>query len=99
MSQKLHVNGFKCFEDLSQFKEDFIQNYDENSDKGYFPEVDVEHSKKLFNLHRDFHFYLKERKSENVISLFVTFITKKLCCSHKGFKTSIKSWINTKKST
>ena len=24
-----------------------------------------------------YHFYLKERKSENVISLFVTFITKK----------------------
>ena len=35
---------------------------------------------------------------ENVKSLFATYETK-LCCSHKGFKTSIKSWINTKKST
>ena len=36
MSQKLLVNGFEWVEDLSQFKEDFIKNYDENSDKGFF---------------------------------------------------------------
>ena len=70
MSQKLLVNGFKWVEDLSQFKEDFIKNYDENSDKGYFLQVDVEYPKNLFNLYRDF----KEIKSENAISLFVTFI-------------------------
>ena len=38
-----------------------MKNYDENSDKGYFLEVDVEHPKKLFNLHRDLPF-LPERK-------------------------------------
>ena len=32
MSQKLHVNGFEWVEELSQFKKDFIKNYDENSD-------------------------------------------------------------------
>ena len=42
---------------------------------------------------------MKRRKSGNVISLFVTFITKKLCFLHKNFKTSIKSWINIKEST
>ena len=57
MSQKLPVNGFEWVEDLSRFKEDFIQNYDENSDKGYFPEVDVEYPKKLFNLRRDLSFF------------------------------------------
>ena len=36
MSQKLLVNGFEWVEDLSQFKEDFIKNYDENSDNGFF---------------------------------------------------------------
>ena len=46
---------------------------------------------------RIFHFYLKEGKSKNVRSLFVTFKTRKLCCSHKSFKTGIKSQINTKK--
>ena len=61
MSQKLAINGFEWVEDLSQFKEDFIKNYDENSDKGYFLEVDVEYPKKLLNLHRDLTF-LPERK-------------------------------------
>ena len=56
MSQKLPVNGFE-----SQFKEDFIKNYDEDSNKGYFLEVDVEYPKKLFNLHSDLPF-LPERK-------------------------------------
>ena len=36
MFQKLPVHGFKRVEQLSQFKEDFIKNYDENSDKLYF---------------------------------------------------------------
>ena len=45
MSQKLPVNDFQWVEELSQFKEDFIQNYDENSNKGYFLEVDVEYPK------------------------------------------------------
>ena len=45
MSQKLPVNSFKCVEDLSQFNEDFIKNY-ENSDKGYILEVDLEYPKK-----------------------------------------------------
>ena len=31
----------------------FIKNYDKNSDKGYFLEVDVEYPKNLFNLHSD----------------------------------------------
>ena len=37
MSQKLTVNGFEWAEELSQFNED---SFDENSDKGYFLEVD-----------------------------------------------------------
>ena len=28
-------------EDTSQFKEDFIKNYKEESDEGYFVEVDI----------------------------------------------------------
>ena len=36
MSQKLPVGDFERVKDLPQFKEDFIKNYDENSDKGYF---------------------------------------------------------------
>ena len=61
MSQKFSVNGFEWVEDLSQFKEDFIKNYDENSDEQYFLEVDVKYPKNSFNLHRDLPF-LPERK-------------------------------------
>ena len=43
MSQKLPVNGFKCAKKLSRFNEIFIRNYDENSDQGYFLEVDVDY--------------------------------------------------------
>ena len=42
MSEKPPVNGFGCVEELYEFNEDFITNYDENSNKGYFLEVDVE---------------------------------------------------------
>ena len=45
------LNGQKK---LSRFNEIFIRNYDENSDKGYFLEVDVDYLKKLFDLHKDF---------------------------------------------
>ena len=41
MSQKFHVNGFKLVENTSQFKEDFINSYNEDSDEGYFLENDV----------------------------------------------------------
>ena len=53
MSQKLPVNGFEWVEELSQFNENFITNYDENSNEGYFLDVDVEYPKKLFNCHSD----------------------------------------------
>ena len=42
MSQKLPVNGFKQEENTHKFNEDFIKNYDEDSNKGYFLEVDVD---------------------------------------------------------
>ena len=61
MSQRLPVNGFEWMERLSEFDERFIENYDENSDKGYILKVDVNYPKNLFNLHKDF-LSLAERK-------------------------------------
>ena len=61
MSQKLPVDGFKWINELSKLDENFMKNYDKNSNKRYFLEVDVEYPKKLFNLHKDFS-YLPERK-------------------------------------
>ena len=42
MSKRLLVNGFKWKNDLSRFNENFIKNYKENIDVGYFLEVDIE---------------------------------------------------------
>ena len=56
MSQKLPVNGFEWFQDISQFNADFIKNYNDENDPGYSLEVDFQHPKKLHSLHNDFSF-------------------------------------------
>ena len=43
-SQKLPVDSLKWIKRLSEFNEDFLKNYDENNDKEYILEVDVEYS-------------------------------------------------------
>ena len=60
-----------------KLNESFIKGYNENSNRGYFLEVDVEYPKKLFNFHRDLPFLPEKMKSENVTSLFVTYKTRK----------------------
>ena len=61
MPQKLPMNGFKWVNKLSQFNENFIRNCNENSDIGYFLEVDIDYPEKLCNLHKDLPF-LPEKK-------------------------------------
>ena len=46
ISQKLPVNDFEWIEDASQINEDLIKNYNEESDKGYFFELDVQYLEK-----------------------------------------------------
>ena len=70
MSQKLLVNGFKWVERsrLSRFNERFIKSYNENSDRGYFLEVDVEYPENLFNFHEDLPFLPEKKKNvENLV--------------------------------
>ena len=71
MSQKLPVNDFKWVkqEELSKFNEDFIKNYDENGNIGYFLEVDIDYPKELFNLHKDLPFLPERKKVEKVEKL------------------------------
>ena len=69
MSQKLPVDGFKWVENTSQFNNDFIVNYNENSDEGYFLEADVQYPEKLHQLHNDLTFLDKRMKIEQVEKL------------------------------
>ena len=60
ISQKLPVNGFKRVN--NEINEEFIKNYDENSDKDYIIEVNVKYAIKLLDLHCDLPFLPKGMK-------------------------------------
>ena len=49
MSQKLPVNNFERIKDTFQFNEDFIKGYNEESNEGYFFEVDRENVHEIHN--------------------------------------------------
>ena len=66
MSQKLPVNIFEWIKD-TQFNEDFIKNYSEESGEGYFFEVDIQYPKKLHELHNDLPFSPEMMKIEKVV--------------------------------
>ena len=70
--QKLPINGFNRVKKLSKFDKDFIKKYDENSNKGYILEVDVEYPKNVFNLHSDLPFLPERKKTDKC---------KKLVCN------------------
>ena len=80
MSQKLVVDSLELREDKFRFHEKFIQNHDEDGDKGYALEVDVKYSKELHELHSNLPFLskrIKILKCEKLLS------QEKLCYTHK----------------
>ena len=62
ISQKLPVNGFKWEKIVSKFDEDFITNYDEDTNKGYIFEVDVKYPKDFHDLQSDLQFLSEKNK-------------------------------------
>ena len=69
MSEPLPVDGFEWVEYLFKIDEDFIRNYDKDSDKGYILELDVEYPKNLHGLYNDLRF-LPERMKIDKCSKF-----------------------------
>ena len=66
------VDGFEWIEDISKIDEDFMKNYDEDSDVGYFIKADIEYPKELHNKHSDLSFLPERMKVNNC---------KKLVCN------------------
>ena len=91
MSQKLLTNGFKWVEKsrLTRFIVRFIKNYNENSDLGYFLEVDIDYPKELFNIHKELP--LNEKKLINVKKLFVVQKTKKNVVRIRALKQALNN--------
>ena len=82
MSQKLPVNGFEWVEKLSKFDERFIKKKKKKKMmkivlKDIFLKQMLSIKKNYLIFIAIYYFHLKERKLENVISLFVTFMTRK----------------------
>ena len=99
MIKNLPVDSFKWVENVSRIDEEFVKNYDENSDNiGYFLKVDFEYPKELHDLHSDIPFLPEKMKINKHDKLVCTLYEKRVCCTHKKHKTSIKSWFKTKKS-
>ena len=69
-------------EDLSQLKEDYRKNYDEDSNKGYFLKVDVEYPKNLHNLHSDLPFLPEKKKIGKCNNLVCDFHDKRNYVAH-----------------
>ena len=69
MSQKLLVNNFEWIEDTYQFNKDFVKTYNEESDEGYFLEIDVQYLEKLHELYNDSPFLSEGIKIEKVEKL------------------------------
>ena len=81
-----------------KLNKDFLKNYDEDSDKGYILEEDIKYPKNLHDLYSDLPFLPERMKSNKFNKLVCNLCDKKLCCSYKIFKTSIRSWISFEKS-
>ena len=65
-----------------KFNKDFIKNYDENSDTGYFLEVDIDYPKELFHLHKDLPFLPERKKVQKVEKLICSIENKEKYVIH-----------------
>ena len=99
MTQKLPVDGFKWKKNMLKFDEEFIKNYDKDSDKGYIFKVDIEYLKTLQKSHSDLPLLSERMKVNKCSKLVCNLYDKELCCSYKNIRASIKPRTNIKESS
>ena len=99
MSKKFPVNGFMWYNDyLSDFNKDFIKNYNENRDEGYFLDVDIEYPKQLFGSHKELPFLLERRKLEKVEKIVCSIEDKEKYVIHiRALKQTLNHGLKLKK--
>ena len=68
--------------ELSKCNEDFIKKYDEDSNTGYFLEVDIDYPTELFNFHKDLVFLTEQKKIEKVEKLICSIEDKEKYVIH-----------------
>ena len=81
--QKLPINNFEWIQVTSHFNEDFMKNYNEKSDEGYFLEADVQYPKTLNGVHNDLPFLPERMKIEKVEKLVTNLYDKTEYVIHK----------------
>ena len=82
MPAKLPIDGFEWVEDLSVIDVDFIKNYDEDSNVGYFIKADIEYPKELHNKHSDLPFLPERMKLNKCKKLVCNLYDKKDYVDH-----------------
>ena len=76
MSKKLPTGNFQWIEHSSIFTEDYIKNYNANSDTGYLLVVDVTYQKDLYEKHKYLPFLPEQLKIDKSSKLSCNFIDK-----------------------
>ena len=77
MSYMLLLGTFKWVEETSQFSKYFIENYNEDSDTGYFLEVDLQYPEELHEFIMIYHFLRERMKIKKVEKLVAILHDKK----------------------
>ena len=75
---KASINNFRWIKDAFQDNEDFIKNYNEESDEEYFIEINVQYLESLHELHNDLPFLPERTKIGKVEKLVANFYVMQL---------------------
>ena len=82
MPETLPADDFEWMKNLSKIGEDFTKDYDENSNKGYILEVNVEYPKNLHNLDSDLPFLTERVKIDKCNKLLCNLYDKEIYFVH-----------------